>query len=166
MRGRFPDVGIRGLHMRAAHVLLFSVREDALPRFAATASDAGGERNAAAQALQRFPERMRDHSHATETTSLFARLMAIVASQLGEVHFGQGENVIALLRAPLHASLRVDVQKLEPRHAFPFSRKIAEEHLLQMLAIKIHPIEDAVAAKNIEKLLAANSNPAATAVHD
>src|SRR5271156_4914480 len=109
---------------------------------------------------------MRDHSHATEATSLFARLMAIVASQLGEIHFGQRENIVALLRAPLHAAFRVDVQELETGHAFPFPRKIAEEHLLQMLAIKVHPVEDAVAAKNIEKLLAADRNPATAAVHD
>ena len=97
------------------------------------------------------PRRMRNHSHTTEAASLFARLMAIVSSQLGEIHFRQGEDVVTLLRAPLHASLRVDVQKLEPGHAFPLSRKIAKEHLLQMLAIKVHPIEDSVAAERISR---------------
>src|SRR5271165_5238156 len=109
---------------------------------------------------------MRDHAHAAQTASLFARLVAVVTSKFGTVHLGQRKYIITLLRAPLHPALRIDVQKLEPRHALPLSGKIATQHLLQMLAVKVHPVEDTVAAKDIKILLAVDRDAPAAAVHD
>src|SRR5271154_5928140 len=148
------------------HVLMFRVRRHALARFAAAAPDTGRQRNTAAQALERFTKRVRDHPHAAEAASLFARLVAVVAAKLGQVHLGERKDIVMLLRAPLHAARRVDVEKLEPRHALPLSREIPEQHFLQMLAVEIHSVEHAVALQDVEKLLATNCDTPAAAMHD
>src|SRR5215469_8707134 len=90
----------------------------------------------------------------------------VVAAQLLEVHVLQPKTVVTLLRAPLHRSLRIDVQELEAPEAFPAPREISKQHLLHMLAVKIGAIENPIPLNQVEKLFTLDGDPSAPSVHD
>ncbi len=87
-------------------------------------------------------------------------------AKLTRRHLLEREGVLALLRAPLHVALGVDVEEFEAREALPGTREVAGEHLLQVIRIEVDALEDAVLRQQVDELLPPDRDLAALPVHD